>query len=121
MSEKETNWKPVNMWVAVPVIMQIAIVAQMLWGGFGDAWDWSWICSWCGVILCLELMFYNAYVKKGLHPIKSLYPIVLMLGFGFWGIMAFAFRVWPVSWWGLVAAAIGCGIVYLFDRKITKA
>lgn len=118
--ETENNWKPINLWVAAGIIMQVAIAAQLIWGWFGNAWGWSWITSWCGVILCVELMFYNACVKKGLHPIKSLYPIIIMCGLGFWGMVGFGFHLWPVSWWGLVAAAVGCGIVRLFDRRISK-
>ena len=56
---EEKKWTRVNLWVAVPLIMQIAVAAMMIWGFAGNAWDKSWLCTYVGVILCLELMFYN--------------------------------------------------------------
>ena len=116
---EKKNWQPVNLWIAVPLVMQIAIAGQMLWGFFGDAWGWSWLCSYIGVILCLELNFYNEALKKGDHPIKALYPVVIMLGFAFFFTAGFAFRGWSWGWIGLALAAAGVGIVYCADRKIS--
>ena len=117
---KQENFKPVNLWVAVPVIMQIAMAAFMLWGWFGKAWNISWICNYAGVILCMELFFYNAEVKKGRSPIKALYPIIIMFGFGFFFLFGFAAHGWSYSWWGLVAAAIGVLVVLCIDKATAK-
>ena len=117
---KQTEWKPVNLWIAVPVIMQIAIAAMMLWGWFGHAWNWSWLCSYAGVILCLELVMYNGVVSTGKHPIKALYPIVIMMGFAFFFTFGFARGGWSYSWLGLAGAAVGVLCVLIADKIIAK-
>ena len=116
----ENKWSKINLWVAVPLIMQIAIAAMMLWGFFGDAWRWSWLCPYIGVILSLELFFYNSALKEGKHPVKALYPIVIMLGFAFFFTGGFAANGWSWSWIGLALAAAGIGIVLLIDRSVSK-
>ena len=121
MEKERTEFKPVNLWVAIPVIMQIAIAAMMLWGWFGHAWSHSWVCAYAGVILCMELFFYNAAVKSGKSPIKALYPIIIMLGFGFFFLFGFAVEGgWSFSWWGLVAAAIGVLVTLCVDKAVSK-
>ena len=119
-SNKETTWTMVNLWVAIPLIMQIAIAAMMIWGFVGNAWGQSWICTYIGVILCLELGFYNAALEKGQKPIKALYPILIMLGFAFFFTCGFAVNGWSWSWIGLVLAAVGVGAVLLVDRAKNK-
>ena len=117
---KKTEWKPVNMWIAAPIIMQIAIAGMLFWGFFGQktSWDMSWLCPYTGVILCLELSMYNGVVKKGRHPVKSLYPIVIMLGFAFFFTLGFAADGWSYSWIALAAAAVGVGVVCLTDKAV---
>ena len=117
---KEKEWKTVNLWVAVPVIMQIAIAAQMLWGHFGKAWSWSWLSSYAGVVLCLELLFYNESVKKTGAPFKALYPIIIMLGCAFFFTGGFAFRGWNWSWIGLALAAVGLAVAFLVNKSQAK-
>ena len=117
---EEKKWTRVNLWVAVPLIMQIAVAAMMIWGFAGNAWDKSWLCTYVGVILCLELMFYNTALDKGHHPVKALYPILIMLGFAFFFTGGFAANGWSWSWIGLVLAAAGIGVVCLVDRSVSK-
>ena len=117
---KEKKWNPVNLWVAVPVIMQAAIAAMMLWGFLWYAWQWSWLWPYIGVILCLELYFYNAALKKGEHPIKALYPILIMLGCAFLFTGIFAFHSFKIGLGGLALAAVGFVAVLLIDRKKNK-
>ena len=116
----ENKWPRVNLWVAVPLIMQIAIAAMLLWGHFGKAWHWSWLCPYVGVILSMELLFYNAAVEKGNHPVKALCPIVIMLGFAFFFTGGFAFGGWGWSWIGLALAAAGVCAVWMIEKKIAK-
>ncbi len=121
MKETKKEFKPVNLPVACAVIMQIAMAGFMLWGWFGHAWNISWICTYAGVILCLELFFYNAAVNDGKHPIKALYPIVIMLGLGFFFLFGFAAKGgWSFSWWGLVGAVIGVLAVLGVDKAIAS-
>lgn len=116
----EENRRPVNLWVAVPAIMQIAVLVMFLWGGLGKAWNISWLAPYIGVCLSLELLFYNNIVKKGQHPIKALYPILILIGFAFFFTLGFAFGGWAYSWIALVLAAVGVGIVLLIDKSIAK-
>lgn len=110
---------PVNMCVAAPIIMQIAIAGQLLWGYFGNAWNWSWLSSYIGVVLCLEILFYNTAAKKG-NPFKALYPIILVIGFAFFFTAGFAFGGWSWCWIALVGAAVALGIVFLIDKARSK-
>lgn len=115
---KQQEWKPVNLWIAVPVLMQIAIAAMMFWGFFGGpgAWGVSWLCPYAGVILCLELHMYNSVLKKGEKPVKALYPIVIMLGFAFFFTLGFMANGWSFSWIALVVAAAAVGVIYCIDK-----
>ena len=118
----ETKWKPVNLWIAVPLIMQIAIAAMMLWGFFGTTYSWSmsWLCSYIGVLLCLELYMYNGVIEKGKKPIQALYPIIIMLGFAVFFTAGFVANGWAWSWIALVVAAVAVGIVILIDKATDK-
>lgn len=116
--ENQTEWKKVNLWIAVPVIMQIAIAAMMLWGYFGHAWGWSWLCAYAGVVLCLELYMYNNVLDKGKHPFNALYPIVIMLGFAFFFTLGFAANGWSYSWIGLAAAAVAVCVLIGIDKAV---
>lgn len=118
----ETKFKPVNLWIAVPLIMQIAIAAMMLWGFFGKetSWNWSWLCSYIGVLLCLELYMYNGVIQKGKRPIQALYPIVIMLGFAFFFTAGFCVGGWAWSWIGLAAAAVAVLVIILIDKATAK-
>ena len=118
---KQQEWKPVNLWIAVPMIMQIAIAAMLFWGFFGGSsvWGFSWLCPYAGVILCLELYMYNNVLKKGERPVKALYPIVIMLGFAFFFTLGFMTNGWSFSWIALVAAAVAVGVIYCIDRNTT--
>ena len=120
MKDQKKEFKVVNLPVACAVIMQIAMAATALWGWYANAWHRSWICTYAAVILCMELFFYNAAVKDGKHPIKALYPIVIMLGLGFFFLFGFVAKGGSFSWWGLVAAAVGVGIVACIDKAISK-
>ena len=120
MNNNASKWPPVNLWVAIPLVMQIAFAGQLLWGFFGNAWEWSWLCSYIGVVLSMELLFYNDALKKGNHPIKALYPIVIMLGFAFFFTAGFAFQGWSWGWIGLVLASVGVGAVWCADKAIKK-
>ena len=114
---KPEEFKPVNLWVAVPLVMQAAIAAQMLWGSFGNAWDVSWLCSYVGVVLCIELYMYNNVLKAGKHPIKALYPILLCIGFAFFFTAGFLVKGgWSFSWGGLVFACIGILVVKAIEK-----
>ena len=118
---KPEEFKPVNLWIAVPVIMQAAIAAQMLWGTFGNAWDVSWLCSYIGVVLSIELFMYNNVLKAGKHPIDALYPILILVGCAFFFTAGFLVKGgWSFSWAGLVFAAIGILIVRGIKKSITK-
>ena len=112
----EKKWNPVNLVVAVPIIMQTAVSVQLIWGFLGNAWAWSWLSSYIGVILCLELFFYNDALKKGNHPVKALYPIRIMLGFAFFFTCGFTVKGWGWSWIGLVLAAAGIVVVRWIER-----
>lgn len=115
---KPEECKPVNLWIAVPVIMQIAIAAQMLWGAFGNAWSVSWLCSYIGVVICLELFMYNNVLRAGRKPIEALYPILILIGFAFFFTVGFmAPGGWSFSWGGLLFAAVGILIVRAVARK----
>ena len=116
----EENRKPINLWVAVPAIMQVAVLVMLLWGGIGKAWDKSWLAPYIGVCLSLELLFYNGVVKKGQHPIKALYPILILIGFAFFFTLGFAFGGWSYSWIALALAAVGILIVLPIDKAISK-
>ena len=116
---KKEDFKPVNLWVAVPVIMQIAIAGFMMWGFNSNAWNISWICNYFGVIVCMELFFYNNAVKRG-DPFKALYPIVIMLGFAFFFLLGFVWNGWSFSWIGLAAAAVAVLILMLIDKATAK-
>ena len=116
----EKKWNPVNLWVAAPITMQIAITGMLLWGYFGNAWGWSWLCPYVGVILCLELNFYNDALNKGRHPIKALYPCIIMQGFAIFFTDGFAAKGWGWSWIGLALAAAGVGVVCLIDKARAK-
>ena len=116
----EKKFQTVNLWVAVPIIMQIGILGQLLWGFLGGGWALSWLCTYIGVILCLELVFYNTAINKGYHPIKSLYPILIMLGAAFFFTGGFAFNGWRWSWIGLVLATAGLIFVFIGDRSLSK-
>ena len=120
MNTQHTH-RPVNLGVAVPVIMQIAITAQIIWGALAKAWATSWLSSYVGVIVCLELMFYNTAIKKGEHPIKSLYPIIIMNVFAFLFTVGFTVNNgWKFSWCGMVCAIIAILIILPIDKKISK-
>ena len=114
------DWKPVNLWIAVPLIMQIAIAGMLFWGFFGgtEAWSRSWLCTYTGVILCLELTMYNGVVEKGKHPVKALYPIIIMLGFAFFFTLGFMVNGWSFSWIALAIAAAGVAVVYCIDKAV---
>ena len=121
MSSQDNNkntWNKVNLWIMVPLIMQIAIVSMMLWGFFGNAWHLSWLCTYVGVVLCLELFFYNAVLKSGKHPIKALYPILILLGFAFFFTTGFMLNGWSWCWISLVFVAVCIGVVYLIERSL---
>ena len=120
MDNKETGWTKVNLAVAIPLIMQVAVAAMLIWGFVGKAWNWSWLCPYVGVILCLELVFYNQALEKGQHPVKALYPIIIMLGFAFFFTGGFAAGGWGWSWIGLVLAAAGVCAVSLAERGLRK-
>lgn len=111
-----------NLWIAVPIIMQIAIAAMLFWGFFGGPGSWgrSWLCTYTGVILCLELYMYNNVLEKGLHPVKALYPIVIMLGFAFFFTLGFAANGWSFSWIALAAAAVAVGVVRCIDKAVVS-
>ena len=116
----QENRKPINLWVAVPAIMQVAVVVMLLWGHFGNAWNLSWLAPYCGVVLSLELLMYNGVVKSGKHPIKALYPILLLIGFAFFFTLGFVFKGWSYSWIALAIAAVGILIVLPIDLAISK-
>ena len=114
------NRKPINLWVAVPAIMEVAVVIMLLWGGLYKAWNLSWLAPYCGVVLSLELLFYNVVVKKGLHPIKALYPILILIGCAFFFTLGFVWQGWSYCWIALALAAIGVLIVLPIDKAIAK-
>ena len=116
----EENRRPLNLWVAVPMIMQIAVVIMLLWGFLGKAWDLSWLAPYIGVVLSLELLFYNSVVKKGQHPIKTLYPILILIGCAFFFTIGFVWKGWSYSWIALAIAAVGILIVIPIDLAIGK-
>ena len=118
--KNEENRKPINLPLAWLMIMQAAIAAMVLWGFFGNAWDKSWIVSYIGVCLCIELSFYNGVVKKGQHPIKALYPTFIMYGFAFFFFFGFVFHGWSYSWIGLAVAAAAVLITIPIDMAIAK-
>lgn len=116
----EKKWQPVNTCVAIPIIMQVGISAQLIWGFFGNAWAISWLCPYICVIICLELGFYNTAVKKGSHPIKCLYPIAIMLGFAFFFTCGFMLQGWNWAWIGLAAAAVAVIVIIIIDKARKK-
>ena len=123
MSQKQTTeWKKVNLWIAAPIIFQIAVAGMLFWGFFGgpDAWGYSWLCPYAGVILCLELYMYNNVIEKGKHPIKALYPIVIMLGFAFFFTIGFLANGWSFSWIALAIAAVAVGVIACVDKAVSN-
>lgn len=117
----DNEFRPVNMKLASPLIMQAAIAAQMLWGALGNAWDKSWLCSYIGVIICLEIFMYNNVIKSGKRPIKALYPIIIMNGFAFFFTVGFTVeKGWSFSWCGLVFAAIAVFVVIAIEKATDK-
>lgn len=114
------NRKPIYLPMAILMVMQVAIAVMMLWGYFGNAWDKSWIASYIGVCLCIELFYYNNVVKKGQHPIKAFYPTFIMIGFAFFFFMGFVFNGWSYSWIGLAAAAVAILILIPIDKAVSK-
>ena len=116
----EENRKPINLPLAWLMILQAALAVTLLWGYFGKAWNVSWIASYIGVCLGIELTFYNNVVKNGQHPIKALYPTLLMYGFAFFFFFGFVFGGWSYSWIGLVVAAVAIGILIPIDKALSK-
>ncbi|MBQ9375780.1 MAG: hypothetical protein IJU04_05555 [Ruminococcus sp.] len=118
---KNEKFTPVKLYLIAPIIMQIAITMQLVWGALGNAWDKSWLCSYVGVIICIELFMYNNVVKKGERAIKALYPIIILNGFAFFFTVGFTVSGgWAWSWCGLVAAAIGVLIVMAIAKATSK-
>ena len=118
--KNEENRKPINLLVATVVIMEMAIAAMLVWSFLKNAWNLSWLAPYFGVILCLELLFYNTIVKKGQHPIKALYPTFIMFGFAFFFLLGFLKNGWSYSWIGLAIAAVCCLIILPIDLAIAK-
>ena len=119
---KEKDFKPVNLWIACPLIMQIAIAAMMLWGFFGGegAWSWSWLCSYIGVVLCIELSMYNGVIANGKRPILALIPIAILLGFAVFFTGGFCANGWAWSWIALAAAAVAVVIIVIIAKATEK-
>ncbi len=117
MNEK---YKPVYLPMACLMIMEVAIAVMLLWGFFGNAWDKSWIATYLGVCLCIELLYYNTALNKGQHPIKSFYPTFIMIGFAIFFFCGFALQGWSYSWIGLVAAAVAVAILIPIDKAVSK-
>ena len=114
------KYRPVSMAVGI-IILQLACAVQMIWGAYGDAWGISWLSSYIGVIAFVEIVMYNDVVKRGQHPIKSLYGIIIMNGIAFFATVGFTVQGgWTFSWIGLVVAAVAIVAIIPIDKALSK-
>ncbi len=119
-NNNKPEFKPVNLPLTAGILFQIGVAAQMLWGWYGNAWHESWLCTYIAVILIMEAAFWNAAIEKGNHPIKALYPILIMIGFAFFFTVGFMYGGWAFSWIGLVFAAVAILVIIPIDRSVSK-